>query len=156
MILLVVLADKVLNSIKKFKTIIVGMQVDMVEPDRLPKALDPKVVQSPSFPFHRDPASQPMFNASAPLYAGLLAALSAFSVFADMAPTFSMISEFPVAVIAGLTSNFSNRFDRRLLSFDSLKATFTWKAGEIFRRDCFFIITQLKHCMFSTMPLARL
>jgi hypothetical protein len=63
-----------------------------------------------------------MFNESAPLYDGLLAALSACSVFPNMALTFSMISEFPVAVIAGLTSNFSNRFDRRLLSFDSLKA----------------------------------
>ena len=72
MVFLVVVADVVLTSLKLFKTIIGGMQVDVVILYSHPKAFDPTVVPSPSLPIHREPAAKLIFNASAPFDAGVL------------------------------------------------------------------------------------
>lgn len=72
---MVIVADVVLNSFKKFRTIIGGMQVDVIVLDGFPEPLDPHIVQGSAFAIHGYPGFEVGFYISSPFDTGVLATL---------------------------------------------------------------------------------
>jgi hypothetical protein len=73
---LMVVVDVVLNAPSKLKTIIDGMQINIIVLQRFPKSFNPNIIQSPSFAIHG--YSYPfLFKVFNPKCTGILATLVA-------------------------------------------------------------------------------
>jgi hypothetical protein len=74
MYLVVIVADVVLNAFIQFKTIIGGIQVNVIVFQRPPETFDPDIVQRSSLAIHRD-LYPLLFEVLGPDSASILAAL---------------------------------------------------------------------------------